>query len=457
MAGSITTLGIGSGIDLQGMLDKLKSIDQLPIVNKQARQVEYKSQLAEFDTVNTKLLAVKTAALSLSLNDTFDSKSISSSNTDVLTATGNSSAVTGNYDLTVTALAKKNSWQTSGVETRDSAIATTAGDFTYAVDGEQATVAVTTGMTLEKLMNAINDDEDNPGVTASIMDDGSGGTSAFHLVLVSKETGEDNAVTIDTNNTDLTFNEIQAAGTLDAKFTLNGISYQRGSNTVDDAITGITLDIVGEGSSIVKVTADTSAIGNKITALVDAYNEAMAEISTNAAYNEETKESGLLNGLSSFTSIKAQLNNILFGSIDGLSGEYDSMVDLGLSYNRDGTITIDESTMNSALAENPDSVKEFFVGSSDGAIDGLADRLDNQLGFLTNYNGLIDNEKSRVQTSMDRLDDQIETAQERLDAKYETMAKTFAELDKFMSGMESQGNALSLQIESLSNLLYNNN
>jgi len=457
MAGSITTLGIGSGLDLQNIIDKLKAVDQLPIVNKQAKQVEYKAQLAEFDTVNTKLLAVKTAALSLSLNDTFDSKSITSSNTDVLTATGTSSAASGNYDLTVTALARKNSWQTSGVETRDSAVATADGDFSYTINGEQTTVSVTAGMTLEALMNAINDDEDNPGVTASIMDDGSGGSNAFHLTLVSKETGENNAVTINTNNTDLTFNEIQAAGTLDAQFTLNGISYQRDSNSVDDAITGITLDMVGEGSSIVKVSSDTSAIGDKITALVEAYNEAMTEISNNAAYNEETGESGLLNGMSAFTSIKNQLNNILFGSLDGLSGEYDSMVDLGLEYNRDGSISIDEATLNNALTEHPDSVKEFFVGNSDGTIDGLADRLDNQLGFLTNYNGLIDNEKSRVQSSMDRLDDQIETAQERLDSKYETMAKTFAELDKFMSGMEAQGNALSLQIESLSNLLYNKN
>ena len=457
MAGTISSLGVGSGIDLAGMLDKLKAVDKIPIVNKQAKQIEYKSQLAEFDTVNTKLLAVKTAALELSLNGTFDSKSITSSNTTVATVAGNSSAVTGNYDLTVTALAKKNSWQTSGVEERSSIIAATAGDFNYTIDGKQTTVAVTANMTLEQLMNAINDDENNPGVSAAIMDDGSGDTNAFHLVLVSKETGEDNVVTIDTNNTDLTFNEIQAAGTLNAQFTINGISYQRGSNTIDDAITGVTLDLVGEGSSIVKISSDTSAIGDKITALVEAYNEAMSEISSNAAYNEETGESGTLNGLSTFTSIKAQLNTILFGSIDGLSGEYDSLIGLGLEYNRDGSISIDETALNNALAEHPDSVKELFVGTGDGSIAGLADRLEDKLRFLTKYKGLIDNEKSRVQTSIDRLDDQIELATTRLDAKYETMAKVFSELDKFMSSMESQGNALSLQIESLSNLFSNNN
>jgi len=455
MAGSITTLGIGSGLDLQNIIDKLKAVDKLPIINKQAKQVEYKSQLAEFDTVNTKLLAVKTAAFNLSLNDTFDSKSISSSDTDVLTATVDSTATAGNYDLTVTALAKKNSWQTSGVEARDSAIATAAGDFSYTIDGEQTTISVTTGMTLEELMDAINDDTNNPGVTASIMDDGSGSTSAFHLVLLSDKTGEENAVTIDTNGTDLTFSEIQAAGTLNAQFTLNGMSYQRDSNSIDDAIAGVTLSLVGQGSSTFTVSSDTTTIGGKITTLVNAYNEAITEISTNAAYNEETGEGGLLSSLSSFTGIKAQLNNIFFGSIDGLSGEYDSMVDLGLSYNRDGTIAIDESTMNSALADHPDSVKEMFMGTSDGSVEGLADRLNDQLGFLTKYNGLIDSEKSRVQTTIDRLDDQIETAQERLDARYETMAKTFAELDKFMSSMESQGNALQQQMDSLNNMLYN--
>ncbi|MBN2333119.1 MAG: flagellar filament capping protein FliD [Deltaproteobacteria bacterium] len=456
MAGTITTLGLGSGIDLQGMLEQLKAVDQLPIVRQEARQVEYKAQLTEFDTVNTKLLAVKTAALSLSLNDTFDTKTISSSNETVLTATGSSSATAGSYDLTVTDLARKNSWQSSGVAARDSIIATVPGEFTYTVNGQQSTITVTENMTLEELMTAINEDDNNRGITATVMDDGSG-SDAFHLTLVSDETGEENAITLDTNGTDLTFNEIQAAGTLDARFTLNGISYQRSSNSIDDVITGITLSLQDTGSSTVKISADTSTISGKIVSLVEAYNDAMEEIATKSSYDVETGESGLLSGLSTFTTIKSQLNSILFGTIEGLSGDVNSLIELGLDYSQDGTVSINEATLNSALADNLENIKEFFVGSSSGAVEGFADRLDNQLGFLTNYNGLIDNEKARVQSAIDRLDDQMAAANARLTSRYETMARTFAELDKFMSSMEAQGNALNLQIESLSNLLYNNN
>ncbi len=452
MAGSISSLGLGSGLDLQGILDKLKSVDKIPIVNQQARQVEYKTQLAEFETVNTKLLTMKNIAFDLSLNDTFDSRAVSSSDESVLAASGTSTAVPGRYELAVTALARKNSWQSSGVAGEDSAIATSTGNFSYTINGHQTTVAVSANMTLEQLMNAINDDEENPGVTASIMDDGSGGSEAFHLVLVSRETGETNAVTIDTNDTDLTFNEIQAAGTLNAQFTLNGISYQRGGNTIDDVLPGVTLELTGTGSTMVKVESDTESVAEKITSLVEAYNEVIEEIAANSAYDEETGKGGTLSGISTITGIKGQLNATLFASVDGLKGQYSSFTDLGLEYNRDGTISIDEETLNQALTEHPDSVRELFVGPEDSSGDGLAGKLNDQLRFITKFNGLISMEKDRVQSTIDRLDKQIKQAQERLDARYETMAKTFAALDKFMSNMQAQGEALTQQINSYNNL-----
>lgn len=71
MAGSVSTLGAGSQMDLQGIIDKLKAADQVPITNIKAQQLQYKDQLAEFETVNTKLLAVKNKALDLSLDTTF--------------------------------------------------------------------------------------------------------------------------------------------------------------------------------------------------------------------------------------------------------------------------------------------------------------------------------------------------------------------------------------------------
>ena len=457
MAGSITSLGLGSGLDLQNILEQLKAADRIPIGIMEARQLEYKTQLDEFNTVNTKLLAVKTAAFALTLNDTFDTKSAASNNESVLTATSTSSAASGNYEIQVSSLAKRNSWQSSGVAGENSVVAATAGDFTYTVNGKPTTVAVTENMSLEALAAAINDDPDNPGVTATVMDDGSGGTEAFHLVLVSNETGEDNAITIDTNDTDLTFNEIQAAGTLNAQFTVNGISYQRGTNSIEDVISGVTLELVDSGSAAVKISADTESVIEKITALVDAYNEAMAEIDANSAYNPETKESGVLNGLSTITGIKSQLTATLFSQVDGLEGNISSLGDIGLEYNRDGTLSLNEATLATALSENPDSVKKLFVGDDDAGIGGIAVLLNDQLRFITKpSSGLMANEKARVQSAVDRLDDQIDIATERLDNRYETMTKIFIELDRMMSSLQSESTYLSGQFESLTNLFTNN-
>ncbi|RLB65179.1 MAG: hypothetical protein DRH04_10760 [Deltaproteobacteria bacterium] len=458
MAGSITTLGLGSGLDLQNILEQLKAADRIPIGIMEARQLEYKTQLEEFNTVNTKLLALKNAAFSLSLNDTFDTKSASSNNDSVLNATSSSNAIAGTYEINVSTLAKKNSWQSSGVAGKSSVIATAASDFTYTVNGQQSTVAVTTDMTLEELASAINDDPGNPGVTATVMDDGSGGGDAFHLVLVSNETGEDNALTIDTNNTDLTFNEIQASGTLNAQFTVNGISYQRSSNTIEDVITGLTFDLVDLGSATVKVTADTESVSEKIAALVEAYNDAIAEIEANSGYNTETRVSGTLNGLSVITGIKSKLNTTMFGQINGLAGSFNSLGEIGLEFNRDGTISINEAQLASTLDENPDSVKEIFVGNTDETIDGVATLLNDQLRFLTKTSGgLIANEKVRVQSTVDRLDKRIDIATERLDKRYDTMTRLFVQLDQMMSSLQSESSYLSNQFESLSNLFSNNN
>ena len=109
MAGSISTLGAGSNVDLQSIIEQLKAVDQVQITNIQARQIQYKDQLAEFETVNTKLLAVKSIALDLSLNTTFSARQITSSQQSVLTATVSSGASTGISSVTVDRLAKKNS------------------------------------------------------------------------------------------------------------------------------------------------------------------------------------------------------------------------------------------------------------------------------------------------------------------------------------------------------------
>ena len=449
MAGSVTTLGAGSGLDLQGIIDKLKAADQVPITNIKAKQLQYKDQLAEFDTVNTKLLAVKSAALDLSLNSTFATRQISSSQEGVLTATANTSASTGVAEVTVGRLAKQNSWQSSGVAAADSLVASGTGSFTYTVDGSQTSVAVTASTTLQQLIDAINDDADNPGITATLMDDGSGTATAFHVVLVANDTGDANAITIDTNNTNLTMTAIQAAGSLDAQVTINGLTYSRAGNTIDDIITGVTLNLVATGSASLSVTSDTASVQDKIVAMVDAFNEAIKEINTNSAYDQENKVAGSLSGVGAFQRLTSQLTQTLLSSIGGLGGAYDNMGDLGLSFNRDGTIAVDETVLTDAVENHLADVQLLLVGDEAAGIDGIATLLNSQLLDITKPSrGLIANEKTRVDQTIQRLNDQIDSQTIRLNNRYDLLQKQFVALDTLMSNFKQQGDYLSAQFQS---------
>ncbi len=450
MAGSISTLGAGSNIDLQGVIDKLKAADQIPITNIKAQQLQYKDQLAVFESVNTKLLAVKSKALDLSLSTTFSARLITSSQPSVLTATAGSGASAGISTVTVGRLAKQNSWQSSGVATAATVVGSTTGSFAYTVKGTQSSVAVSATTTLQQLSDAINNDANNPGVTASVMDDGTGTATAFHLVLVSKETGDANAVTIGTNNTTLTFTEIQAKGVLDAQVTINGITYNRATNTISDIIAGVTLNLVATGASSLTITSDTASVKAKILAMVEAYNAAAKEIADNSRYDEKTKVAGSLSGVSTFRTMTSQLKQTLLTSIGGLGGAYDNLTDIGLSFDRDGTASMDETVLTTALENNLEDVQLLLVGDTATGIDGVATLLNAQLRDITKpISGVIANEKDRVDQTIQRLDDQIESMTIRLNNKYDLLTKQFVQLDTLMSNIQKQGDFLTAQIASL--------
>jgi flagellar hook-associated protein 2 len=449
MAGSVSTLGAGSGLDLQGIIDKLKAADQVPITNIKAKQLQYKDQLAEFDTVNTKLLAVKSKALDLSLASTYSVRQIYLSQTGVLSAAVNSVATPGVTEVTVGRLAKQNSWQSSGVSAADSLVASGTGSFTYTINGTQTSVAVSATTTLQQLSDGINSDVNNPGVTATIMDDGTGSATAFHLVLVANDTGDANGVTIDTNNTDLTLTEIQANGTLNAQVTINGMTFNRATNTIADIIPGVTLNLVAPGDVSVTVTSDQTSVKDKIIAMVDAFNEAIKEIATNSAYDQETKTAGSLSGISAFKQMSSQLTQTLLSSVGNLGGAFDNMGDLGLSFNRDGTIAVDETLLADGVENHMADVQLLLVGDEDAGVDGIATLLNAQLRDITQASrGLIANEKNRVDQTIARLNDQIDNQTIRLNNRYDLLTKQFVALDALMSNIKAQGDYLTAQFQS---------
>lgn len=563
MAGSISTLGVGSGLQLQDILDKLRAVDQQVVDKKKTSITKQQAQLNELTTVKNKLLTMKSSALTLSLSSTFLGRTVSSSAEGVVSATVNDGATVKSSALNVTHLAQKSSWMsTSGVAGTDSIVyvptsqvssgvtnpatdpiaggagqltITFGGSSTITVDvdgatmlddggvsglslvslinndaenagkvtastyasggqtylrietatpggsGEANRVAITTNgtnltftppnkvltiqsgseatslsvaaeTTLSQLMAQINDATDNPGITAAIVNDGLDPAKPYKLALTANDYGEDQRISFLSQLPDLAMAEQAdqvAANSLNAQFTVDNISYQRQSNTVTDILTGVTLTLQGTGTSTVNVGSNTSDLKDSITAFVTAYNDVVQEIKGESAYDPTSQTFGVLANTTT-RGLPSELQGLMTATNQAdSSGHITSMFNLGMEFQRDGTISIDEEILDAALADHADGIQAFFLGDSDAGITGFADTVNNRLRTMTSDSGSVAADKSAAQTRIDDLTLHLTEETARLDRKYEQLTKQFVALDSYMNQMASMSNFLTGQFNSL--------
>jgi flagellar hook-associated protein 2 len=449
--GTISGLGVGSKLDLQGTLDKLRQIDDASVTALQTKEAKAKSQLVAFDEVNAKFVAVKTNALSLSLESNFLTKKISGTNDSVASAMVALGIPDATHDLEVERLATKSSFQSAGVATADTAVTTSDTTFAYKLgaSGQTVSVQVNANTTLTQLADLINKAPDNPGVTASVINSGAG-TTPFRLVLTANKTGEDSRISIVTPLTDLSFTELQGAGgaSLNASLKVDGVTYERQSNAgITDVLQGVTLNLKGAGSTSLQITSDTSGTADAVKGLVKAFQDAIQDVQTQTSSNAQTGQSGTLASSGALRGLDGELGALLGARIN-TGGPITSLYDLGLEFNRDGTISLNEDTLTAALANHPEDVKTLFVGKP--GVTGLATLLTDKLNGITQpSSGIIAAEKQATQAQIDRLDSTIASTKARLDKRYDTLARQFAALDKYAAQMQQQGDYLSNIINSL--------
>lgn len=562
MVGSITTLGVGSGIDLQGMLEQLREIDQQVVDRKQNEITKFKNQLTGLTTVNNKLLSVKSAALKLSLSGSFLGRSATSSDESVAGATVVDGAAAQSLSLDVTRLASQSSWlsaqgmadstasihvpvnrqSTTGVA--DSAVdivahagetmtITFGGDTDIALaigsdmtmdelvtavnshvdnvgagdngrlvtaetysesgetflrirsdvaagtgeenrvmitedladldfaapdktlfykvgDGDTVSVTVAADTTLAGLADLINDASDNPGVTAQVINDGDP-TAPYRLSLRSSSTGEDGRITFLSQLSDMAMAEQEGAAgaSLNAQFAVDGVNYQRQTNSVADVVSGLTLTLEGTGAATITIAKDNDAIKEMIQGLVTAYNDAVSEMKATTGYDSEAEQFGVL-ARTTVRDLPKSLQSLMTSAAYGdEGGDISTLFDLGLEFNRDGSISLNEEMLDQALADNPDGVSAFFLGDATRDIEGFADKVNNQLRFITGAEGQIEGEENSAQARIDDLELKIEQENDRLDKKYELLTKQFIELDRYMNQMTSLSSYLANQFDSI--------
>jgi flagellar hook-associated protein 2 len=381
--GSIS--GIASGIDWQSTIDALMEIEGYRKAMLEIRRGDYQAKRTSWQDLNSKLLQFKTLAENMDLMSEFLTKGISSSDSDIATATAVSSASSGNFQLEINQLARAEKEIHAGwVDFDTTAVNSSGGAQTFVYDfgvssPETITVTIPDGSSLGDIRDLINNDSNNPGVTATIINDGSGGATAHHLVLTADETGTDSTITISDTTTlgsgtdfdSASWTQTQAGA--NAQIRLDGYPaatwIESASNDVEDVIAGVTIHLgdINPGSPItLTINNDINTVKSKIQDYVNAYNECMSLISSYDRYDAESEERSVLFGDSGLRVIRGKLQSLLSYTIPGLdpNNTLQSLGEIGISSGTNGTLSIDDSELSDALASHFNEVGELFTFNS---------------------------------------------------------------------------------------------
>ena len=445
---SITSLGIGSGLDLNGLLGQLEEAEQAKLVPI-AQQVESQQvKISAYGELQSQLSAFEDSVANLNDPSLYQSVTSEVSGSAVNAAAG-PDASPGRYDIEVGQIATAGNLATERVSDLETVVSEDGGtlELTFANTELNHSVAIEAGSTLEDVRDAINADPD-AAVNASIVFDGEG----HRLTLMSQDTGEQASI-IGTNFAELAAgnlaeepgDSISQAGE-DANLTVNGIDITSPTNQVEDAIQGVSLSLQEPGSSTVEVARDTGSIRDAITSFVDGYNQLKGTTERLTAFNGEDSQPGELIGDSAVRSMESSLRNEL-SAAEVRDGQFTLLADMGLSLTVDGTLELDEQQLDSALANDPDGVAGFFAGDDENP--GLAGRLQGTTEQLLSSNGALEGSINSAETRIDSLGDQYQRTEQSIEQTIDRYRTQFQQLDSMMGQMQQTSNYLTEQLNGL--------
>ncbi|UZE97566.1 flagellar filament capping protein FliD [Alkalimarinus alittae] len=376
---SVSSIGIGSGVLTSDLIDQLASAERAPTELRFDRKEEQvQAELSAVGRIRSALTDLRLPTRVLSNPNALQSLNAESSSSNV-SATAAEGAAVGQYSLEVTDLAQAHSLSTAALADKNITSLGT-GSLSITVGGVTKEITIDgSNNTLEGIANAVNAEEDL-ALNASVIDTGSG----FVLVFAAQNSGTENAIEISVNDTG-DGNSIDALGlsqlsfdgannhltesviAKDALFSINGIPISRQSNTVSDAIDGVTFTLAGKtnGSpATIAITQDTEKVLERIQTFVDAFNEVKTILNEVTAFDpNSSEETGVLLGDSTVRSINAQLRGVLSQVVPGLDGSaVRSLAEVGISTDRQtGMLTVDDDMFTKALTESPDDVIALFA------------------------------------------------------------------------------------------------
>jgi len=439
---SISGLGVGSGIDLAGLLDGLMALERKPLTNLQSKVSSYNATFSALGTLGSKISALRTAAQNLRPSalqtplDKFATYSGALGDEKAGKVTVGEGAVAGNYSLEIVSLAKGQKTIASGLDS------STGGriDFTFGNPDRDFSVEVAAGASMEDVARAINGKKGDVSATVvngnMILSGKEGADGAFSIAL-------DGGLALNTQNTQTATNAV---------IKIDGIEVTSQSNKINNALTGVTIDLslsATPGVTTLSVSRNNEEkLQSSLEAFVKAFNDAVGTMKTLGAYDKETTLAGPLQGKSILRETQSMLSGLVFGAklsttdSNGNSVEFNlASIGIGFSKSADGTLSLDAEKLKAAVAANPEGVAKFAAE--------IGKIFDESLDKVVGTGGRIDMNKDGITSSIKMLEKQAEALQRRLEmveARYRTQ---FSALDTLVAKMSSTSNWLAQSLAGL--------
>jgi flagellar hook-associated protein 2 len=457
--------GLATGLDTNSIVESLMQVERRPLqklaIDKTWQSNRLKA-LQEFDTkLNTFLSSVET----LADRDQYFKNEVTAGSADFFTATASNDALAGtSYQVQVESLAQVQKSYSNAVDglgndigfsSRDGAILGT-GSVVVTVAGTDHSIELTgENNSLEGLMQAINDAD--IGVSAAVVNDGT--ASPYRLTLTGSSV--ENAFSLNTSGLTggtesfASFETTQAAN--QAHIVVDGLDIYSTSNTITDAIPGITLDLLKAESGTqtsVSVAADSSAIDSNLQAFIKSYNDVIGFVYGQSA--AEDGESGILAGDSGLNAVKRHLQNFLTTALNQPGSPIQTLSEIGLETQKNGSLVLNNERLGEIRDQDFDALVNMLAGDGD-TVDGIATQFQGYLEALTDtQDGLYAGRSQAINDNLKRMDEQIVQMELRLEKREETLRAQFNTMEQLISTMNSQSSFLSQQLDMISNLTTSN-
>ena len=460
----LTSAGLGSGLDIDGLVSSLVTAEATPTSNRLNKlETGFQTNLSGLGQFSSSLATFQTALDALNNLDNFQNRTTSLNNSDYISVSTTSDAPLGDIDVIVENLAKVQKLQS--VDFASSAESVGAGELTIIAGTEIIAVTIDSSAdSLGEIRDAINSAASGKGVQATIInvDDGLGGTVS-RLQMTTTETGESSGISIfvndaDDNDTDTlglsqlafdtdTTNMTETQAAEDAVIQIDGQQVTRSSNIIDDAIDGVTFTLLDE--DILETTRVTVAFFEasakaQVSAFTGAYNNIISVVKGLLQVNVETQQVGLLQGDSTVKTFERLLRDNLFASSTDTTS-ITSITQLGVNTDPStGKLSVDSDELDEAALLNIQDIGEFFAGDN-----GLAGRLSAVIDDFIGDSGSISERTKSIQSGIDDLDDQRERLNLRLTNLDRRLRQNFIAMDILVGQLNAVSGFLTQQLANL--------